>query len=113
MREGRWIVIEDIDLAPLEILSVLIPLLETRRLFIPGRGEVVYAPKNFQLFATQTLISASKGGSVGQNARLLDHFWTRVTVEPLSSEELLTVLNAKFPQISSLVPQFIGEISSM
>ncbi len=66
VREGRWIVIEDIDLAPLEILSVLIPLLETRKLFIPGRGEVIYAPKNFQLFATQTLYGSS-GGSVGQN----------------------------------------------
>jgi midasin (ATPase involved in ribosome maturation) len=33
-------VIEDIDLAPMEVLSVLIPLLETRKLFIPGRGEV-------------------------------------------------------------------------
>ncbi len=59
VREGRWILIEDIDLAPLEILSVLIPLLETRKLFIAGRGEVIHAPKSFQLFATQTLYGAS------------------------------------------------------
>jgi midasin len=73
VREGRWIVIEDIDLAPLEILSVLIPLLETRKLFIPGRGEVIYAPKNFQLFATQTLYGSS-GGSVGQNGTTSNPF---------------------------------------
>jgi len=65
VREGRWIVIEDIDLAPLEILSVLIPLLETRKLFIPGRGEIINAPKNFQLFATQTLYGSA--GTAAQN----------------------------------------------
>jgi len=36
--EGRWIVIEDIDLAPLDVISLLLPLLETSKLFIPGRG---------------------------------------------------------------------------
>jgi midasin len=39
----------------MEVLSILIPLLETRRLFIPGRGEVIDAAEGFQLFATQTL----------------------------------------------------------
>lgn len=46
--------IEDIDLAPTEIISTLIPLLETRQLFIPARGEVIQAAPGFQLFATQT-----------------------------------------------------------
>lgn len=41
--------IEDIDLAPLEILSVLIPLLETRKLFIPGRAEVRGLPTSIIL----------------------------------------------------------------
>ena len=42
--EGRWIIVEDIDLAPNEVLSILIPLLEKRQLFIPGRGEVFKVP---------------------------------------------------------------------
>lgn len=37
---GVWVVFEDVDLAPFEILSALIPLLEDRQLYIPGRGEV-------------------------------------------------------------------------
>lgn len=53
----RWIVIEDIDLAPLDVLSVLIPLLETQELFIPGRGEAIKARQGFQLFATQPMVS--------------------------------------------------------
>jgi len=72
VQEGRWVVVEDIDLAPMEVLSVFIPLLEKRQLFIPGRGEVfkffklipasflhtlksLEAANGFQLFATLTL----------------------------------------------------------
>lgn len=44
--EGRWILIEDIDLAPPDVLQVLVPLLESRRLFIPGRAEVQHSLKN-------------------------------------------------------------------
>lgn len=51
--------IEDIDLAPAEVMSVLIPLLETRKIFIPGRGDVIEAANGFQLFATQTLFGTS------------------------------------------------------
>jgi len=38
---GLWIVIEDINLAPTDVLSVLLLLLEKRELFIPGRGELI------------------------------------------------------------------------
>lgn len=35
-------VFEDIDRAPLEILSALVPLLEDRKLYLAGRGEVSF-----------------------------------------------------------------------
>ena len=37
---GRWVLIEDIDLAPKDVVSLLVPVLECRQLFVPGRGEV-------------------------------------------------------------------------
>ena len=43
VKEGRWVLIEDIDKAPTEVLSVLLTLLEKRELTIPSRGEVVKA----------------------------------------------------------------------
>ena len=61
VREGRWVLIEDIDLAPSEVISMLLPLLETRHLFIPSRGEKLKAKEGFQLFATRSLLP-SKGG---------------------------------------------------
>ena len=38
---GVWVLIEDVDLAPFEVLSALVPLLEKRRLYVPGRGESI------------------------------------------------------------------------
>ncbi len=137
MREGRWIIIEDIDLAPMDVLSVLVPLLETRQLFIPGRGQAIQAAMGFQLFATQpirrptsttTTTTTSDGSnnnntdsnsnsrlplhlsaSVGGNAVLLSNLWTRVLIEPLSAEELVEVVKAKYPEMSYLASQFVGK----
>ena len=36
--KGRWVVIEDVDLAPFEVLAAVVPLLDERRLYVPGRG---------------------------------------------------------------------------
>ncbi len=71
MTQGRWVVLEDVDRAPFEVLSALIPLMEMRMLLAAGearrlphqpthaeraadRGEVVRAAPGFQLFATRT-----------------------------------------------------------
>ena len=53
VQEGRWILLEDIDLAPMDVVSVLIPLLESSALSVPAHGNVVKAAPGFQLFATQ------------------------------------------------------------
>jgi midasin len=105
--EGRWIVVEDIDLAPNEVLSVLIPLLEKRELFIPGRGEVIPAAPGFQIFATQTVSDAHGSNSRQTTTGLLSNYWTRVFVEPLSSEELHGVVLTGFPSLALLVPKMI------
>jgi midasin len=65
--------IEDIDKAPMEVLSILIPLLETRRLFVSGRGEVIDAADGFQLFATQTLRSSTVGTQSTRNGERISH----------------------------------------
>ena len=50
---GYWVLLEDIDYAPMEVVSVLLPLLETRCLSVPGHGDNIPASPGFQLFATQ------------------------------------------------------------
>ena len=52
--EGRWLVIEDINLAPTDVLAALVPLLETRQLQLPQRAQSITAAEGFQLIATIT-----------------------------------------------------------
>ncbi|KAG0168625.1 AAA ATPase midasin [Apophysomyces sp. BC1034] len=102
VQEGRWVLIEDIDLAPAEVISVLLPLLETRHLFIPSRGEKIKAKEGFQLFGTRSFVPSRSGkGMTSRGGELVTgaNLWTRVHVDPLSMEELGLVVRQKFPHI--------------
>jgi len=107
---GLWMVIEDINLAPIEVLSVLLPLLEKRELFIPGRGELITAHPSFQLFATQTTFT---GYSRSNDSTLLSNFWTRVIIEPLTSSELTTVLSGKYNSLEPIVPMLVQTFDNL
>jgi midasin (ATPase involved in ribosome maturation) len=52
--QGRWLVIEDVNLAPPDVLAALIPLLNSRELHLSQRGQTIQAAPTFQLLATVT-----------------------------------------------------------
>ncbi|KAK7492084.1 hypothetical protein BaRGS_00016748 [Batillaria attramentaria] len=54
--QGHWVLLEDLDHAPMEVVSTLAPLLQTSTLSLPGHGDIVRAAPGFQLFATQRLL---------------------------------------------------------
>ena len=95
VKTGKWVLIEDVDVAPFEVLSALIPLLEERKLYIAGRGETVVAHPQFQLFG-----SATVGGSKVSNRENdpLSGLWTRVSVEQPSGDEPGKILAELYPQ---------------
>lgn len=35
--QGYWLLLEDLDYAPMDVISILVPLLETRTLPLPGK----------------------------------------------------------------------------
>ncbi|KAJ3255785.1 hypothetical protein HK103_006043 [Boothiomyces macroporosus] len=90
--EGRWLLIEDIDLAPVDVISVLLPLLETRWLHVQSRGERHYAKDGFKIFATKR--TANK--SIGEN------LWTNISVPEMQLNEIQQILSAKFPEITDI-----------
>lgn len=54
MRKGYWIILDELNLAPTDVLEALNRLLDdNRELFIPETQEVVKAHPRFMLFATQ------------------------------------------------------------
>ena len=52
--DGRWLLIEDINLAPPDVLASLVGLLEQRQLYLPQRAQSIAAHPGFQLIASVT-----------------------------------------------------------
>ncbi|XP_068698835.1 midasin-like [Montipora foliosa] len=110
LQGGHWILLEDIDMAPMDVVSVLIPLLESRTLSVPAHGNSVKASPGFQLFATQRSYNSPGGASypiTSASSTILDKLWTRVQVESLSKEELIDVLCKKYPHLETVAAKLV------
>jgi len=108
VQQGRWLLVEDINLAPPEVLAALVPLLEARRLHLPQRAEVLHAAPGFQLLASVTSSPAGGGaGAYGSSETvrdLLGGLVSYVTVPAPGPEEEREVLTTLFPSLGPLVP---------
>ncbi|XP_071957015.1 midasin-like [Antedon mediterranea] len=114
---GHWILLEDIDYAPMDVISTLLPLLESRSLSLPGHGTTLKAAPGFQLFATQRLVNSGSGFVRQQHSdsSMLDRMWTRIQVAPLSTQELHQVVVALYPKLNNVTDKLLeiyGLISS-
>ena len=115
VKRGRWVIIEDVDQAPFEVLAALVPLLEERRLYVPGRGESVLAAEGFQLFGTVTTGLGRAGGSAAAASRTdpLAGLWARVAVEPPSGDEPAAVLVGIHPGLAPLAPRMLATLNAV
>lgn len=103
VKEGKWVLVEDIDKAPTEVLSILLTLLEKRELSIPSRGEVIRAHSGFQLIST--IRTSSELAKVPDMIGL--RLWQLLEVQTPSEMELRTILAQKFPVLRNLIARFI------
>lgn len=102
VREGRWVLIEDLDRAPTEVMSTLLPLIERGELLIPNRGETIKAPSSFRILAT---VRTHKGMDGQENIPSLLglRFWNLLPVQNMVQDELETVMHKKYPLLSKFV----------
>ncbi|XP_038145137.1 midasin isoform X1 [Cyprinodon tularosa] len=100
--KGLWILLEDIDHAPLDVISVLLPLMENRKLMIPGREDCIEVASGFQFFATRRMYYSSGNWHKPQNshAALLDKYWTKLQMGNMSQAELKKVLVHRYPMLA-------------
>ncbi|WPK27495.1 hypothetical protein PUMCH_004884 [Australozyma saopauloensis] len=106
VREGKWVLVEDIDKAPTEVLSILLTLLEKRELNIPSRGEVIKAKNSFQLFATIRTQPDESGLKLPDLIGM--RLWNCIPVDTPSELEIRAILSAKFPILQNLIAKFIS-----
>lgn len=107
VREGRWVLVEDIDKAPTDVLSVLLPLMENGELHIPSRGETIIAGRGFRLIATMRTTVSTKMETTTVNI-LGSRLWNRIDLPGISGEELHTIIQHKFSRLSSISPTLLN-----
>lgn len=102
VREGRWVLIEDLDRAPTEVMSTLLPLIERGELLIPNRGERIQAPSSFRILAT---VRTSRGMNGQENLPVLLglRFWKLLAVQGMPLDELQVVIHEKYPLLHRFV----------
>ncbi|KAH7038086.1 ATPase protein [Microdochium trichocladiopsis] len=107
VREGRWVLIEDLDRAPNEIMSTLLPLVERGKLLIPSRGETIEASSSFRLFAT---VRTTRGmnGQESLPTLLGQRFWHAAGVNTPSEAELEHIILEQFQLLSKYTPMIMA-----
>lgn len=107
VREGRWVLVEDLDRAPTEVLSTLLPLIERKELLIPSRGEKIQAASSFRLFAT---VRTSRGMNGRENLPSLVgmRFWQSLYTQPLQPSELESVIAQTYPILNKYIPGILA-----
>lgn len=108
MREGRWVVFEDVDRGSNEVLGVIKPLVESlslgkwiggrAALDVPSRGRVV-AHDQFMLFATRSVLP-SRNDIFHPPTFFGAHKFHEIVVQSPPLEELRTIINTKFVRLA-------------
>ncbi|KAF2126090.1 midasin [Dothidotthia symphoricarpi CBS 119687] len=100
VREGRWIFIEDLDRAPNEVISTLLPLIERGELLIPSRGETIRAARGFRIIATMRSTLNPRGQEIVPRQNMIGHrFWNSITVQMPQLEEFQQIISATYPAL--------------
>lgn len=112
VQEGKWVLIEDINKVPFDVITALIPLVEKGVLSIPGRGIDIQVHPSFRLFGTWSIYSRHRinkdaqftmeGGNESINSFINNH-WYKVFVDSLNVYELQEILKKRFPAFNDSI----------
>ncbi|TVU30479.1 hypothetical protein EJB05_22106, partial [Eragrostis curvula] len=104
--KGFWIVFEDIDKAPSDVQSILLPLLEGSSSFSVGHAEVVEVSESFRLFGT---ITTSKNDvSHALEGRLtFSALWRKVMVGEPNRSDLVNIIKGCYPSLEPISSKLI------
>jgi midasin len=105
MKQGKWVVLKDIDRGSAEVLGVLKPLVESlgaaqcigkcANMEVPGQGQVE-GSEHFAIFATRSVVSASSGDYLKPIFFGAHKFHEVINPSP-SRDELRLIIGSKFP----------------
>lgn len=107
--DGRWVLIEDLDRAPTEIISTLLPLLERGELLVPNWGETIRAAAGFKVIATVRSARNSRGEEYNPASNMIGiHHWLQVEFHIPRNEELAHIAAKNYPILRAHLPKFMA-----
>ncbi|CAK7356901.1 unnamed protein product [Dovyalis caffra] len=109
---GYWVVFEDIDKAPSDVQSILLPLLEGAISFNTSHGEEIRVPESFRLFSTITT-SKSDVSHVAEGGSSLSNLWRRVMIGLPNNDDVENIVKAWYPSLGPLTGRLIGGMYEM
>ena len=106
--EGRWILLEDIDRAPIEVISTLLPLIERGELLVQNWGESIRAAPGFRLLATVTTDRNMRGQELNPAASMIGlRHWLQVRLQVPSTGELSEIIAHLYPLVRAHIPKMM------
>ena len=112
LRLGQWVILDELNLAPSEVLEALNRLLDdNRELYIPEINEVVQPHPNFRLFATQNPSGAYAGRK--QLSRAFRNRFVEIHVGEIPEQEMIKILELRChcpPSHSNLLVEVMSKL---
>ncbi len=109
VKEGRWVLIEDLDRAPTEVVSVILPLMERGELLLPSRGETICAAQGFRILATIRTSTNNRGKEVTPRLRILgSRLWRRISIQMPRLDEFQDIISKTLPLLHAYEPMIMN-----
>jgi cobaltochelatase CobS len=120
MRNGYWLILDEVDFAQPEILSLLHPVLEANGTLVvkENKGEEISAHPNFRLFGTANSVGSMAGkndqysGTQVMNEAFMDR-WHIVTVPNMDMKTEVKVLKERVPTLQAKFAKRIVQFADM
>ena len=113
VRQGHWVLLDELNLAPTEILEALNRLLDdNRELVIPETNEIVKAHPDFILFGTQNPVALEYAGRKSLSRAFRNRF-IDVQVHELPSDELNIILSRKCTIAESTASRMLSTFTEL
>ncbi|KAL3283545.1 hypothetical protein HHI36_006684 [Cryptolaemus montrouzieri] len=112
MRQGHWIILDELNLAPTDVLEALNRVLDdNRELFIPETQQVIKAHHNFMLFATQNPPGAYGGRKM--LSRAFRNRFVELHFTEIPPKELETILHQRCQIAPSYAKKMINVMTDL
>ncbi|GIQ83250.1 midasin, partial [Kipferlia bialata] len=100
LREGHWVLLDELNLAPQPVLEGLNSILDHRKsIYVPGLDETVIGGEGFRIFATQNPMTEVSGRK-GLPQSFLNRF-TAAYLRELEHEDRDIVVRSLYPELTS------------